>query len=205
MEIYWKGRARGGTIWEFCPNWPKRIPAEGRPGWWALPGGWRELGLTGYRGWEVLVKLAEKDSCWNWAMQEALESGLDFEGFQGILRLLGQRQELRYALSCSSWKSKLVVFSSLPSLPIAHSPPACSRVSSRIPFLTTSVLLQKYHSVDFKGLLCMSHELMQFFIVINIDGKTASEYFKIPLTVVKCAVTPPPPAAIVWYEQLLFS
>ena len=170
-----KTGSRGGTVWGFCPNQPKRIPVEGRPGWWALPGGWRELGPTRYWGWEVLVKLAEKDSCWNWALQKALESGLDYEEFQGVLRVLGQWFLMLSDAapgSRSQWSSHLPLLSllPLPLLPAAGQQSQLQDPSSAL--LTTWVLLQKYCSVDFKGLPCMSHELIQFFIVINTDGKT---------------------------------
>lgn len=70
--------------------------------------------------------------------------------------------------SLSQWSSHLALLSRCP-LPSCLQQGQLQDPSPAL--LTTWVLLQKYHSVDFKGFPCMSHELIQSFIVVNIDGK----------------------------------
>lgn len=73
-----------GSAWmSLCGDWlkgtswvrrtlSKAIPVAGGPGRLGLPWGWREMSPSRYWGWGVLVKLADRDSCQNCAVQGAL-------------------------------------------------------------------------------------------------------------------------------------
>lgn len=189
-----------GSAWmSLCGDWlkgtswvrrtlSKAIPVAGGPGRLGLPWGWREMSPSRYWGWGVLVKLADRDSCQNCAVQGALcRSQAWLRKTSGGPEVSSVNEKIFLMLSAAapgslSWG----VFSSpcspalplpspcppLPPLPLPPPPipppsPLLRRGSSKSPPLHSWLLGLcftakswggKYSSVDFKGLLCMSHE-----------------------------------------------